>query len=195
MKHGQIIDADFYDGPPLEDHRETEARALPGANFASVYGFGVYNQARQELMSVASRYGYSERDRDAYWPTALARALTIHSWRGQKHGVADTPSLEQTDRAEERASHFLNAWKVMTGNDMQGGRLSAHERLGLAATVPEAFRSQARELRDEGVCHYVERCIELGLDMRNGERNRRYGEPIRGGSVSRGLKRQRQRVR
>ena len=192
--HPDYIDAEFDDGPPPEDRRETEARAKPGANFASVYGFGVYHQARQELMSVAARYDYSERDRDAYWPTALARALAIHSWRGQKHGVEGTPTEANIETAEERASHFLNAWKVMTGNDMAGGRLSAHERLTLAASVPEAFRNQARELRDEGVCHYVERCIELGRDMRNGERNRRDGDPIGGAPQTRRV-RQRQRVR
>lgn len=41
MNTGEFIDAIFYDVPAdYEDARETEVRALPGANFASVYGFG-----------------------------------------------------------------------------------------------------------------------------------------------------------
>ncbi|MCD1620930.1 hypothetical protein K7H20_23020 [Salipiger manganoxidans] len=173
MKFGEVIDAVFDDMPAdYEDPRETEARALPGANFASVYGFTIYRQARQELAGEAARYSWSERDREAYWPTALTRAMSMHAESGRQHGVAETPSERDMETAKERSGHFLNAWKVMTGNDMQGGRLSTHKRLELAPSVPDAFRVQARELRDEGVCQFADRCLEIGAEMRNGERNR-----------------------
>lgn len=46
----EIIGAVFDDMPvDFEDPRDTAARELPGANFASVYGFAIYRQARQEL--------------------------------------------------------------------------------------------------------------------------------------------------
>lgn len=173
MNTGEFIDAVFDDVPnDWEDPRDTEARALPGANFASVYGAAVYRQARQELTSSAARYGWSERDQEAYWPVALSRAMGMHADAGRQHGVEGTPSETDMETAQERSGHFLNAWKVMTGNDMQGGRLSTHKRIELAAGVPEIFRSQARELRDEGVCQFTERCLQRGAEMRNGERDR-----------------------
>ena len=202
MNTGEFIDAVFDDMPAdAEDPRETDARALPGANFASVYGFAVYRQARKELAGEAARYDWSERDREAYWPTALTRAMASCAVGGRQHGVEGTPSERDMETAKERSGHFLSAWKVMTGSDMQGGRLSAHDRLETAADVPEVFRTQARELRDMGVCQFSERCREIGAEMLNGERDRAaahkpgaLGDGQSGGGP-RVLVRQRQRQR
>ncbi|WP_370316321.1 hypothetical protein [Sagittula sp.] len=204
MNTGEFIDAVFDDVPgDWEDPRETEARALPGANFASVYGAAVYRQARQELAGEAARYSWSERDRDAYWPTALTRAMASSAVSGRQHSVDGTPTEQEMATAKERSGLFLIAWKVMTGNDMQGGRLSAHQRLEIAADVPEAFRSQARELREAGICQFTERCREVGVELLNGERNRAAAHKpgTLGGGQSGGgprvlvRQRQRQRVR
>ena len=189
MNTGEFIDAVFDDMPAdAEDPRETEARALPGANFASVYGFAIYRQARQELTSQAARYGWSERDQDAYWPVALTRAMGMHSDAGRRHGVEGTPSEKDMETARERSGHFLNAWRVMTGNDMAGGRLSTHKQIELASSVPDVFRNQARELRDEGVCQFADRCLQIGAEMRNGERDRAAANKpgTRGGGQSGG---------
>lgn len=170
----EFIDADYDDLPAdYEDSRITAARELPGANFSSVYGAAIHRAARQELSSNSKRFGWSERDEDAYWPTALSRAMSLEAISGRMRGVEGTPTEAEMEIAEERSAHFLNAWKVMTGNDMYGGRLSGHERLELASGVPEVFRAGARELRDTGVTHFAESAIKLGREMLNGERTRR----------------------
>ena len=167
----EILDAVFEDDMP-EDPRETAARAAEGANFESVYGGAVYHAARTELTAVSVRYDYSERDRDAYWPKALARALDTCATRGREHGVDGTPTEDEIKTARERSEHFLSAWTVATGNDMKGGRLSAHQCLILAKSIPGTFIKQARELNKEGICFFTSRSFERGQDLRRGERTR-----------------------
>jgi hypothetical protein len=83
--------------------------------------------------------------------------MSMYAESGRLLGVEGTPSEADMETAQERSGHFLSAWKVMTGNDMQGGCLSTQKRIELAAGIPEIFRNQARELRDAGICHFTER--------------------------------------
>lgn len=194
----QIIDAVFDDGAPLDPqaHLHDEAAALPDATFASVYGRSIYSSARKTLATEASHFGWSERDRDAYWPTALTNALSTHLAYAADSGrsLPDTPTDEEMKTAKIHSRNFLDAWKCVTGNDMVGGRLPAHSRIRLAKMVPEKFMCAARELRDEGICHFTARCFERGQDLRRGERTRSDAQRGRE-TASVDKVRQRQRVR
>ncbi len=201
MKYGEVpddADVDFTCDAPLDPHAymHDEAAARPGATFDSVYGRDIYSTARKTLSAAAARFGWSDRDRDAYWPSALTYALSIHAAYAADSGrdLPGTPSDSEIGAAGKRSAHFLNAWRIMTGNDMAGGRLSAHTRLDLAASVPEKFRNQAREIRETGVCQFTERCLEIGVRMHSGERDRADAERGRVRAAS-GKQRQRQRVR
>ncbi|MDO6588513.1 hypothetical protein Q4543_23850 [Salipiger sp. 1_MG-2023] len=190
----EILDA-VYENDHLEDPRETAARAAEGANFESVYGGAIYHGARTELTAVSVRYDYSERERDAYWPKALARAIDTCATRGREHGVDGTPTEDEIKTARERSEHFLGAWTVVTGNDMEGGRLSAHQRLEIAKSVPSAFIAQARELNEEGICKFSNRAFELGQDLRRGERTRGDAQRGRDKAPATGRQRVRQQQR
>ncbi|MBQ0718401.1 MAG: hypothetical protein KBT64_14420 [Sulfitobacter litoralis] len=158
-----------------EDPRETEYErlaALPDATFHSVFGKAVYAHARERLSNAAAYYGYSQRDRDAYWPTALTDGLRAFSDHKLAKGLDGTPTQDNIKTAIKRSDQFLDGWKLMTGNDMKGGQLSAHQRLQIAKGVPENFRSSARELRDTGVTGFVEKQIRRGNELAYGERNR-----------------------
>lgn len=154
------------------DRRETEARAKPGANFASVYEQAVYSDAMEELRAASKRHGYSAKDEDAYLPSALIRAIGIRAHDGRKHEVEGTPTVENLKTGKERADGFLNAYKALTGNDMRGGRMSGHEHTKLGLSLPKKYMIQPAELRDNGLCSYVQKTIDLGCSLRNGERDR-----------------------
>lgn len=177
----------------FEDRRETEARAKPVANFASVYGQAVYSDAMKELRAVSKRYGYSAKDEDAYLPTALMRAIGIRAHDGRKHDVEGTPTVDNLKVGKERADGFLNAYKALTGNDMCGGQMSGHERTKLGTSLPKKYMTQAAELRDEGVCDYVQKILELGCSLRNGERTRGELQRGRASAASKGKTRVRER--
>lgn len=194
----QIIDAVFDDGAPLDPqaHLHDEAAALPGATFASVYGRSIYSSARKMLAAEASHFGWSERDRDAYWPTALTLALSTHVAYAADSGrsLPDTPTDKDLKTARINSRNFLDAWKCVSGNDMDGGLMPAHSRIRLAKMIPEKFMCAARELRDEGICHFTARCFERGQDLRRGERTR--SDIQRGREMAASEKvRQHQRVR
>lgn len=177
----------------FEDRRETEARAKPDANFASVYGQAVYSDAMKELRAVSTRYGYSTKDEDAYLPTALMRAIGIRAHVGRKHEVEGTPTVEDLKTGKERADGFLNAYKALTGNDMCGGQMSGHESTKLGLSLPKKYIAQAAELRDDGVCSYVQKIFELGCSFRNGERTRGELQRGRASAASKGKTRVRER--
>jgi len=187
-----FIDADFAPRDWREEEYERLA-ALPGATFQSVYGKDVYAHARDRLASAAAVYGYSERDRDAYWPSALAHGLETFSEKKLAKDLPGTPTVENIETAKERSAQFLDGWKLMTGNDMRGGKLSAHDRLKIAPSVPENFRNAARELRETGVTSFVEKTLQRGNELAYGERNR--GDIQSGRSLAPTSARQRQRVR
>lgn len=193
-----IIDAVFDDGAPLDPqaHLHDEADALPDATFASVYGRSIYSSARKALAAEASHFGWSERDRDAYWPTALTHALSTHVAYAVDSGrsLPDTPTDKDLKTARIHSRNFFDAWKCVTGNDMEGGRLPAHSRVRLAKMVPEKFMVAAHELRDEGVTHFTARCFQRGQDLCRGERTRSDAQRGRE-KASVDKVRQRQRVR
>jgi hypothetical protein len=166
-----FIDADFEPRDSRDDEYERLA-ALPGATFQSVFGKQVYAHARERLSNAAGYYGYSERDRDAYWPSALTHGLEKFAGHRIAKGLDGTPTEENIETAKERSSQFLDGWKLMTGNDMKGGKMSAHARLQIAPSVPESFRNAARELRETGVTGFVEKSLRRGNELAHGERNR-----------------------
>ena len=112
---------------------------------------------------------------------------------GRKHDVKGTPTEDEVNTAKTTSESFLTAWKEMTGNDLAGGRLSGHDRAKLNTSVPRKFLAQAQELRDEGVCSYVQKVIELGRDFRNGERDRGDLQRGRTPKEAKGLARVRER--
>lgn len=166
-----FIDADFETGDPREDEYEQLA-ALPGASFQSVFGKAVYAHARERLSNAAGCYGYSERDREAYWPSALTHGLEKFAGHKLAADLDGTPTPENIETAQERSGHFLKAWSVMTGNDMKGGQMSAHQRLEAAPGVPQPFLDGARELRDTGVTKYTDKVLAYGSALAHGERDR-----------------------
>jgi hypothetical protein len=166
-----FIDADFAPRDWREDEYERLA-ALPGASFQSVFGKEVYAHARERLSNAAGYYGYSERDRDAFWPSALTLGLEKFAGHRLAKDLPGTPTEKNIETAKERSAQFLDGWKLMTGNDMKGDKLSAHERLKIAPSVPENFRNAARELRDMGVTGFVEKSLRRGNELAHGERNR-----------------------
>ena len=180
-------------GLPREVEIERLAE-LPGATFKSTFGEAVYAYARDDLYNRGGFYSYSDRDRDAYWPTALTRGYNAYARQELAARFDDTPTPEQIKTAQLRSKQFLDGWKLMTGNDMKGGLLSAHDRIEIAKGVPENFRSAARELRDEGVTAFVDKQIQRGIMLSHAERDR---EDVQMGRAMAPVKtaRQKQRVR
>tara|TARA_R110002124_G_scaffold112395_3_gene266470 strand:+ start:1384 stop:1989 length:606 start_codon:yes stop_codon:yes gene_type:complete len=189
----EIIDADYcYDDP-----RETEFAALaakPDATFKSTFGKAIYNYAREDLSNRGNYHGWTERDREAYWPTALTNGFDIYAGSGLAAGFDDTPTLDQLKTAQLRSKQFLDGWKLMTGNDMKGGLLSAHARIEIGKGVPENFRSAAKELRDEGVTAFVDKQLQRGYILSHAERDRRDMQAGRSKAPVK-TARQKQRVR
>lgn len=70
--------------------------------------------------------------------------MSMHAGSGCRLGIAKTPSEKDMETAQERSGHYLDAWKVMTGNDMAGGLLSTHKQIELAARVSERALASVR---------------------------------------------------
>lgn len=166
-----------------------------GANFASIYGRAIYAEANQELRFQAKRHGYSTKDQDAYYPVALLRAISIRAYVGRKYGVDGTPTADDMKTGKLRAESFLSAYKALTGNDMHGGRMSGHDPTKLDLSLPRKFMRQDAELRDEGVCSYVQKVIEFAQSYRNGERDRSDKQRGRASAASKRKTRVRERGR
>jgi hypothetical protein len=181
----EIIDAVYAE----KDRREIEFErlaALPGASFASTFGKAIYDYAREDLCNRGNYYGWTERDREAHWPTALTNGFERYARHELAARFDDTPTSEQIKTAQLRSKQFLDGWKLMTGNDMKGGLLSAHARIEVGKGVPENFRSAAKELRDKQ--------LQRGYMLSHAERDRRDMQEGRSVASSK-TARQKQRVR
>ncbi|SLN57912.1 hypothetical protein AQS8620_02586 [Aquimixticola soesokkakensis] len=168
----KIIDAVYVE----KDWREIELgrlAALPGATFASTFVKAIYDYAREDLSNRGNYYGWTERDREAHWPTALTNGYKIYSGNKLAAGFDDTPTPEQIKTAQLRSKQFLDGWKFMTGNDMKGGLLFAHARIEIGKGVSENFRDAAKELRDEGVTAFVDKQLQRGYMLSHAERDHR----------------------
>lgn len=182
---------DIEEPEEAEEREIREAASLPGADFASVFGPKLYSRARSILGTLASTYEWDDRDRAAAWPAILVgqiRGYMNHPIAGKLDGH---PIPAIVEREFKKAKDFELAWEASSGvalrhRSRQDGcegspKLSAHQRIERAQSVRPALMEEAKELRDEGVCDYVESAIRLGERFAHGGRDRedRQRKPVK----------------
>lgn len=152
----------------FEKAHPADAAKQPGATFRSVFGRGIATSASVQQSIWASR-GWSDRDKDAALPVALAASILDHTRKPEANGLIGNPGEEQAERDLREAKAFAQAYQRQTGVELiRQGQVSAHEELRMM--------TEAEEFAETGICEYVENARSVELEYRHAERNRQHAQ-------------------
>jgi len=185
-----IVDMDGNKMPDQGDNFAENAKKA-GATFRSVFGKSIDRAAMERSAGLRN---VEMRERDAFLPFAFMSALA----EAAEHPVAK-PLLNEKGRKQiantlESSKQFLGAFEAETGKRIEGresrhdGALSGHEVMARRKSASPYLRAQARELREEGVCKYLEDVRGRMSEFYHAEENREAAQkkPVKVKGASRG---------